>query len=98
MTSVKPLEYVPMSLRRAVRRNGRKALVEGVLATRQIRGERTLPDYVIVGAQRCGTTSLFRALVNHRGVMANVLGAKGCLLYTSPSPRDATLSRMPSSA
>ena len=23
---------------------------------------------------------------------------KGCLLYTSPSPRDATLSRMPSSA
>ena len=26
------------------------------------------------------------------------MGAKGCLLYTSPSPRDATLSRMPSSA
>jgi len=25
-------------------------------------------------------------------------GTKGCLLYTSPSPRDATLSRMPSSA
>ena len=25
-------------------------------------------------------------------------GGKGCLLYTSPSPRDATLSRMPSSA
>ena len=25
-------------------------------------------------------------------------GAKTCLLYTSPSPRDATLSRMPSSA
>ena len=24
--------------------------------------------------------------------------AQGCLLYTSPSPRDATLSRMPSSA
>ena len=23
---------------------------------------------------------------------------KACLLYTSPSPRDATLSRMPSSA
>ena len=28
----------------------------------------------------------------------NVHKAKGCLLYTSPSPRDATLSRMPSSA
>ena len=26
------------------------------------------------------------------------LGPDGCLLYTSPSPRDATLSRMPSSA
>ena len=25
-------------------------------------------------------------------------GPKDCLLYTSPSPRDATLSRMPSSA
>ena len=25
-------------------------------------------------------------------------GGSGCLLYTSPSPRDATLSRMPSSA
>ena len=25
-------------------------------------------------------------------------GSTGCLLYTSPSPRDATLSRMPSSA
>ena len=25
-------------------------------------------------------------------------GAGACLLYTSPSPRDATLSRMPSSA
>ena len=27
-----------------------------------------------------------------------VLGSGLCLLYTSPSPRDATLSRMPSSA
>ena len=27
---------------------------------------------------------------------SNILGS--CLLYTSPSPRDATLSRMPSSA
>ena len=28
----------------------------------------------------------------------NTTGNKVCLLYTSPSPRDATLSRMPSSA
>ena len=30
--------------------------------------------------------------------MANLQVATDCLLYTSPSPRDATLSRMPSSA
>ena len=28
----------------------------------------------------------------------NYIKANNCLLYTSPSPRDATLSRMPSSA
>ena len=28
----------------------------------------------------------------------NIGGVKGCLLYTSPSPRDRTRSRMPSSA
>ena len=28
----------------------------------------------------------------------HILNKGGCLLYTSPSPRDATLSRMPSSA
>ena len=32
------------------------------------------------------------------GQRANYQGSYGCLLYTSPSPRDATLSRMPSSA
>ena len=30
--------------------------------------------------------------------VASAEGFKDCLLYTSPSPRDATLSRMPSSA
>ena len=37
----------------------------------------------------------------HEGRIVTVLGEAGvytCLLYTSPSPRDATLSRMPSSA
>ena len=32
------------------------------------------------------------------GVTKWKIGDKVCLLYTSPSPRDATLSRMPSSA
>ena len=37
------------------------------------------------------TKSWQRKAFNHKSVQA-------CLLYTSPSPRDATLSRMPSSA
>ena len=32
------------------------------------------------------------------GVLGGVVVEARCLLYTSPSPRDATLSRMPSSA
>ena len=35
-----------------------------------------------------------RELVEETGITADDI----CLLYTSPSPRDATLSRMPSSA
>ena len=31
-----------------------------------------------------------------KSTLVNII--TGCLLYTSPSPRDATLSRMPSSA
>ena len=30
--------------------------------------------------------------------LSEIIVTTGCLLYTSPSPRDATLSRMPSSA
>ena len=46
----------------------------------------------------------FRKLFKHfskqvlLGVTATPLSSNICLLYTSPSPRDATLSRMPSSA
>ena len=35
---------------------------------------------------------------DERVVVKGVRMVKRCLLYTSPSPRDATLSRMPSSA
>ena len=33
-----------------------------------------------------------------REMLQSMYAAKGCLLYTSPSPRDGLLSRMPSSA
>ena len=32
------------------------------------------------------------------GETLGIVGESGCLLYTSPSPRDGLLSRMPSSA
>ena len=35
---------------------------------------------------------------NYTSVIAYRLGTRGCLLYTSPSPRDRQKSRMPSSA
>ena len=38
------------------------------------------------------------ASVDEQAWVRALNGARGCLLYTSPSPRDATLSRMPSSA
>ena len=49
--------------------------------------------HLIIGDQRISSWSL-------RGALALALtGAKyTCLLYTSPSPRDGLLSRMPSSA
>ena len=34
----------------------------------------------------------------HKTLKMQAAWPSGCLLYTSPSPRDATLSRMPSSA
>ena len=37
-------------------------------------------------------------LKDARVEVEKIIGRGSCLLYTSPSPRDATLSRMPSSA
>ena len=46
----------------------------------------------LVGESGCGKSTLGR-------LVAGILPQdKGCLLYTSPSPRDRSLSRMPSSA
>ena len=42
--------------------------------------------------------SLAISLIEHEGIKTTLAKAKDCLLYTSPSPRDKTVSRMPSSA
>ena len=54
---------------------------------------RTLIRTPITGARLSSNFGTRRHPVNGFNAMH-----KGCLLYTSPSPRDATLSRMPSSA
>lgn len=65
----------PMS--RALRRNTRQVVLSALLAKRMRSPERPAPDFIIAGAQRCGTTSLFRALAKHPAMMSNVLDAKG---------------------
>ena len=47
----------------------------------------------LIAAALVGTMVLTMA-----GCGSKTAETTGCLLYTSPSPRDATLSRMPSSA
>ena len=60
-------QKMPVGLQQAGRRG---SLALGV-ATSPLRA---LPDFLLVGAQRCGTTSLFRALLTHPNVMrANYL-------------------------
>ena len=52
---------------------------------------------VLVDGNRCPDIQNSRAII--KGDLTEpVISAASCLLYTSPSPRDATLSRMPSSA
>ena len=46
----------------------------------------------ILGPSGCGKTTLLRVIA---GLESQ---SEGCLLYTSPSPRDMSASRMPSSA
>ena len=51
----------------------------------------------LIGPSGCGKSTFLRSLNRMHEVIPGA-HVQGCLLYTSPSPRDATLSRMPSSA
>ena len=51
----------------------------------------------LVGPSGCGKTSTLRMISGHEDITKGSITI-GCLLYTSPSPRDGLLSRMPSSA
>jgi hypothetical protein len=59
-------------------RTGRQALWQDLLALRRATGSassaaRMQPDFLVVGAQRCGTTSLFRQLRAHPHVLTSRL-------------------------
>ena len=62
-----------------------------------------LPDFAAIRLEHV-EPAFEEALKRHAAEIAEITTAEAptwsntCLLYTSPSPRDATLSRMPSSA
>ena len=64
-------------------------------------GNVLIPGNLILGPMAGVTDLPFRLLCKEQGadlVYTEMISAKGCLLYTSPSPRDRQKSRMPSSA
>ena len=75
-----------------------KSLDGRALTLAQFKGQVLL---IVNVASKCGLTPQYSALEtlfeNYRDRGLQVLGFP-CLLYTSPSPRDRTRSRMPSSA
>ena len=57
-----------------------------------------MPDHIAVIMDGNGRWAKEKGLPRTIGHTAGVEALKTCLLYTSPSPRDRTRSRMPSSA
>ena len=60
----------------------------------------TMPDYDFAEAKKELVEKYGEFAIDETEVLSHAMYPQvtGCLLYTSPSPRDATLSRMPSSA
>jgi hypothetical protein len=54
----------------AARRSGRRLAHAAGQATAGVRAE---PTFLMVGAQRCGTTSLFRALLSHPNILRPIM-------------------------
>jgi len=54
--------------RRRKRGKGRAAILAGLFRSATSRA-RALPDFVVVGAQKCGTSSLYSYLLQHPNVL-----------------------------
>lgn len=61
MTRIGDKSFLPLSMKRAYRESLKLYTRARVLTSRI----QLLPDFIIIGAQRCGTTSLYRNLVQH---------------------------------
>ena len=72
---------------------GQKEAVEEILITLFAGG-----NCLITGVPGLAKTLMVRAIAGIFDLEFHRIQFTPCLLYTSPSPRDATLSRMPSSA
>ena len=75
-------------------------IVESPTKARTIRGflPRTFRVEASMGHVRDLPNNASEIPASHKAEKWAKTGVNTCLLYTSPSPRDATLSRMPSSA
>lgn len=75
----------------------RMARAGAVRCYRTTSGVRPAPDFIVIGAQRAGTTSLFRALSAHPGVLTPVLGTKGVHYFDTSydKPLDWYLAHFP---
>jgi hypothetical protein len=91
-------------VRRAVPAVARRAIRSGVRAVGEVTaGQRVLPDFLVIGAQRAGTTTLYHYLVRHPQVMGaigdkevhhfDVRDVDGLRAYRAAFPRRATVER-----
>ena len=62
-------------------------LIKSLLDSKLIQSDEEISDFLIENQSKRDFSTYLK-----------ILGGIGCLLYTSPSPRDGLLSRMPSSA
>ena len=82
-------------LRRALEVLGQEQ-IDGAILDVDLAGEAVFP--LADGLARRHVPIVFHTGRNNSSELISRYQGAACLLYTSPSPRDATLSRMPSSA